>query len=116
MSVQEVTPFSGGDGTNDENGHDFLRSYEQAMAKESDEHKLVHFRNYLRPQSIADNWYEDINKGVQTSWKELRKAFSERWLSEETSPASILEKTKAVEYEREILESRDQVDSGDVGK
>ncbi|KAG6834125.1 hypothetical protein H0H93_011782, partial [Arthromyces matolae] len=92
----EVTPFWG-NGTNDENGQDFLRAYNRAMAKETEEHKLAQFQNYLHSQSIADDWYTSLNANIKTSWDTLQAAFNNRWPN-----TAIVRKTKA-EYELEIV-------------
>ena len=85
-------------GKPEENAQDFLRSFRRELRDATDVAKAQAFRDYLRTNSDADNWYEHLPAATQNSWALLQTAFNEEY------PATArIEKTTA-EYERELME------------
>ncbi|KAF8983612.1 hypothetical protein BDQ17DRAFT_1437317 [Cyathus striatus] len=67
------------------------------MGAHPDAHKCRQFILFLYSDSVADEWYEELDSSQKTTWASLKVAFQTRWLKK-----MIVKKTKG-EFKEEIL-------------
>lgn len=85
-------------GKPEENAQDFLRSFRRELRDSDDTAKTEAFRDFLRTNSDADEWYAGLPDATKNDWALLQAAFHVQY------PATArVEKTTA-EYERELME------------
>lgn len=94
MPTEQVDPFHGD--KEDENPEDFLRSFFRRMGTASDEVRKQQFRYFLQADSVADEWFEELQITDKVSWNSIEDAFNKRW------PRKKAAKKTTEEYEEEI--------------
>lgn len=82
MTRLQAIPFSG---EWNEDPVDFLRWFLQCMGAADDKTKACHFIYYLKSDSYADEWFEDLGEDEKGSWAVIEVLFRKRWLKEEIS-------------------------------
>jgi len=81
---------------------DFLKRtqrYLMATAWE-DEEKVDYFEMWLKSRSVAEQWFGNLKTAKKETWKELCKAFKERWLERPMVQKTTAEKQAELEGER----------------
>jgi hypothetical protein len=106
MASEQVAPFHGD--KKDENPAGFLRAFYRRMGTATDEVKTQQFPNYLEPDSVADEWFEDLKQASKKDWTKIETEFLARW------PKKKAVKKTVEEYEQEITSLRLKME--DVGK
>jgi hypothetical protein len=104
--AEQVLPFHGD--KKDENPAGFLRSFYRRIGTTSDDVKKQMFLNFLEPDSVADEWYDELDEDDKKDWKSIEAAFLKRW------PKKKAVKKTVEEYEQEITGLRLKME--DVGK
>jgi hypothetical protein len=94
MPTEQVDPFHGD--KEDENPEDFLRSFFRRMGTASDDVRKQQFKYFLQADSVADEWFEELQLADKASWKTIEDAFNMRW------PRKKAAKKTTEEYEDEI--------------
>ena len=67
----------------DKDPKEFLDSYIQCTAMQSDNFKARQFINYLGVYSDADEWFDELPQADKKDWTAIELAFRKRWLKEE---------------------------------
>lgn len=106
MPTEQVDPFHGD--KEDENPEDFLRSFFRRMGTASDEVRKRQFKYFLQADSVADEWYDELQQTEKKDWNAIEDAFNKRW------PRKKAAKKTTEEYEEEITGSRLKME--DLGK
>jgi hypothetical protein len=106
MPTEHVEPFHGD--KEDENPEDFLRAFFRRMGTSSDDVKKQQFRYFLQADSVADEWFDELQPQERKDWNAIETAFNTRWPRQKSA-----KKTKE-EYEEEIAELRLRME--DLGK
>ena len=106
MLREHVEPFHGD--KEDENPEDFLRSFFRRMGTATDDVRKQQFRYFLQVDSVADEWFDDLQPGEKKSWEDIENAFNKCWPRQKAA-----KKTKE-EYEEEITGLR--LKTEDLGK
>jgi hypothetical protein len=106
MSSEPVHPFYGD--KKDENPASFMRSFHRRMGTATDDVKKQQFPNFLEPDSVADEWFEELTPVDTKDWNAIEAAFHKRW------PRKKAVKKTTEEYEQEITNLRIKME--DVGK
>jgi hypothetical protein len=78
------------------------------MGTASDDVKKLQFPNFLEPDSVADDWFEDLKQDSKKDWAAIEASFNKRW------PRKKAVKKTTEEYEQEITNLRLKMD--DMGK
>jgi hypothetical protein len=94
MQTEQVNPFHGD--KEGENPEDFLRSFFRRMGTSNDEVKKQQFKYFLQADSVADEWFEDLQPADKKDWNAIEDAFNKRW------PRKKAAKKTVEEYEEEI--------------
>jgi hypothetical protein len=94
MSAEHVAPFYGD--KKEENPASFLRSFYRRMGTATDDVKKQQFPNFLEPDSVADEWFEELDQVEKKDWNSIVAAFDKRW------PKKKAVKKTVEEYEQEI--------------
>jgi hypothetical protein len=94
MPTEHVDPFHGD--KEDENPEDFLRAFFRRMGTSNDDVKKQQFRYFLQADSVADEWFDDLQPAEKKEWNAIEAAFSKCWPRQKAA-----KKTKE-EYEEEI--------------
>ena len=94
MPTEQVDPFHGD--KEDENPEDFLRSFYRRMGTASDDVRKQQFPYFLQADSVADEWFDDLQLVDKTTWNTIEDAFNKRW------PRKKAAKKTTEEYEEEI--------------
>ena len=94
MLTEHVEPFHGD--KEDENPEDFLRSFFRCMGMATDDVRKQQFQYFLQADSIADEWFDDLQPGEKKCWEDIENAFNKHWPRQKAA-----KKTKE-EYEEEI--------------
>ena len=92
----------------DENPEDFLRSFFRRMGNATDEVRKQQFPNFLQADSVADDWFEELDETSKKDWTNIQAAFRKRW------PRKKAAKKTKEEYEEEITGL--QLKMEDLGK
>ena len=66
------------------------------MGMATDNIRKQQFRYFLQADSVADEWFDDLQPGEKKSWEDLENAFNKRWPTQKAA-----KKTKE-EYKEEI--------------
>jgi hypothetical protein len=106
MAAKVVTPFQGD--KEDENPEDFLRAFFRRMGTNTEKVKKAQFPYYLQADSVADDWYLDLQDDKKKTWTSIETAFKTRWLRKKQA------KKTDEEYEDEILGRKLKME--DLGK
>jgi hypothetical protein len=106
MATEQVAPFHGD--KEDENPEDFLRSFFRRMGSANGEVKTQQFPNFLQADSVADEWFEELDETDKKDWNAILNAFRKRW------PRKKAAKKTVEEYEEEITGLRLKME--DMGK
>ena len=106
MLTEHVEPFHGD--KEDENLEDFLRSFFRRMGMATDDVRKQQFQYFLQVDSIADEWFDDLQPGEKKCWEDIENAFNKHWPRQKAA-----KKTKE-EYEEEITGLR--LKTEDLGK
>ena len=106
IASEHVSPFHGD--KKDENPASFMRSFYRRMGTASDDVKKQQFPNFLEPDSVADEWFEELTTDKKKDWNAIVEAFNKRW------PKKKAVKKTVEEYEQEITGLR--LDMERVGK
>jgi len=106
MASEQVAPFHGD--KDDENPEYFLRSFFRRMGTASDVVKKQQFPNFLQADSVADEWFEDLQPADTADWDAIETAFRKQW------PRKKAVKKTTEEYEEEITNAKLKME--DLGK
>jgi hypothetical protein len=106
MSIEHVAPFFGD--KKDENPASFLRSFHRRMGTANNDVKKQQFPNFLEPDSVADEWFDELSQDDKKDWSAIEAAFNKRW------PKKKAVKKTVEEYEQEITGLRLKME--DIGK
>jgi hypothetical protein len=106
MATEQIAPFHGD--KEDESPEDFIRAYYRRMGDKSDDFKKAQFPYYLQADSVADEWFEDLDDEDKKSWALIENAFVARW------PRKTQVKKTDDEYEDEIVGRK--LKTEDLGK
>jgi hypothetical protein len=94
MLTEQVDPFHGD--KDDENPEDFLRSFYRRMGTANDETKKQQFPYFLQADSVADEWFDELQEKDKKDWAAIEISFKKRW------PRKKAAKKTTEEYEEEI--------------
>lgn len=106
MASEHVAPFHGD--KEDENPEDFLRSFFRRMGTAPPDTKKLQFPNFLQADSVADEWFEELDAGEKKDWDSIETEFRKRW------PRKKAAKKTKEEYEEEITSL--QIKMEEIGK
>jgi hypothetical protein len=90
-----MTTFSGNYG---EDPQEFFDRFLQCMGTKGDEFKAKHFIYYLVADSMADEWFEDLQQAEKKDWDTIKVLFYKRWLNEDISIKEALAANKENEH------------------
>ncbi|TEB28854.1 hypothetical protein FA13DRAFT_761470 [Coprinellus micaceus] len=93
--LAHVEPFWGN--KPGENARDFIHSFNRAMGDKDDAFKAKQFENYLRADSEADEWWNELEDDKKGKWSDIEVAFKTKW------PGRTVVKKTPTEYEEELL-------------
>ena len=94
MATEPVKIFHGD--KKDENPDDFLRSFYRQMGSATDDFKKKQFKYFLQADSIADEWFDDLQQDDKKDWDAIEAAFNKCWLKKKAA------KKMKEEYKAEI--------------
>ena len=83
MVSEIVIPFQGD--RENENSEDFLRAFFRGMGDSTDDLKKAQFPNYLKADSVADDWFMDLDRGRKEKLGRDRDRIPEKVAKEEAS-------------------------------
>ena len=94
-------PFTGED-KDTINPRDFLKRTQHYLMATTwdDSEKVDYFETWLKSGSAAEQWFRNLEAVKKTTWKELCKAFKERWLERPVVQKTTAEKQTELEGER----------------
>lgn len=78
------------------------------MGTTTDDIKKQQFPNFLEPDSVADEWFDELDQADKKDWNAIEAAFHRRW------PKKKAVKKTVEEFEQEITGLRLKME--DVGK
>ena len=93
MTNYLATPFHGD--KYDENPAEFLDWFLQYMDLADNDTKARNFIYYLQADSLADEWFEELEEEEKGSWEVIEVLFRKKWLKEEEIS---IKKTVTLEY------------------
>jgi hypothetical protein len=106
MAAKVVTPFQSNE--DDENPEDFLWLFFRQMGTSTDDVKKTQFPYYLQADSVADEWFLNLQDDENKTWNSIEAVFMVRW------PRKKQAKKTDKEYEDEILGRKLKME--DLGK
>ena len=92
----------------DENPDDFLQSFYRQMGSATNNFKKKQFKYFLQADSIADEFFDDLQQDDKKDLDTIEATFNKRWLKKKAA-----KKTKE-EYEAEITSMH--LKTEDLGK
>lgn len=94
-------PFAG-DEDDTLDPRDFLKRVQRYLMGTTweDEDQITYFETWLKSGSTAEQWFKSLENAKKTTWKELCKAFKERWPERPIVQKSTAEKQAELEGER----------------
>ena len=78
------------------------------MGNATDEVRKQQFQNFLQADSVADDWFKELDETSKKDWTNIQAAFRKRW------PRKKAAKKTKEEYEEEITGL--QLKMEDLGK
>ena len=106
MAPETVTPFHGD--KEDESPEDFLWAFYRRIGNKIEDSRKNQFWYYLQANSVADEWFTDLDDEEKKMWKDIEIAFEKRW------PQKKQVKKTEEEYKDEIV--RRKLKAEDLGK